>query len=149
MNEFFEFTINIYVLAVICCIGVSIVKGSNFEKYFKTLISAFLLISVVTLISKFNFKSVKSYTFENYSVNYNETWDIVLSQLESELKQKMLQFCYDNGIEMVDLDINLKTDYSSIEIDTITIYGRDCLAAKNLISGYYRIGMDSIVISGE
>ena len=60
----------------------------------------------------------------------------------------MINVCSQNGLLIDKIDVMLETDYENIEIKSIEISGADSQAAKNLIAGYFKIGLAYIIIDG-
>ena len=85
---------------------------------------------------------------ENYTVEKSGVWERTLNNVESQLEKQMINVCSQNGLLIDKIDVMLETDYENIEIKSIEISGADSQAAKNLIAGYFKIGLAYIIIDG-
>ena len=95
-----------------------------------------------------DFKSENIFLPENYTVEKSGVWESTLNNVESQLEEQMINVCNQNGLLIDKIDVMLETDYENIEIKSIEISGADSQAAKNLIAGYFKIGLAYIIIDG-
>ena len=108
----------------------------------KTIISIFILISIVDGIRTIDFEQLKDIFDQPYSVITEDT----TARIEEGLIDEFNSFLEDQDIDanVYDVDIDENT-----AIETVQITGADSKAAKELLAARYRINKQNIEVKNE
>lgn len=149
MNSIFTLLVNIGIVLLISTVSLNLISGSKNERYVKNVVALLVLYLCISFILKFDFKSI-GYKFDAFdSVDSDQSWADATVHIESELESMIYKLCIDNGIAIDSVSVNIKTDYSEFQIDSIDIVGDNAHAAKRLISSYFQLSSAYININGE
>lgn len=148
MNELFKFSINICILIIIASIVAAITENMKNGRLVRSAASVMIIIVTVSFILNIDLKSGNLFVPENYSVDQSGVWESTLENVEVQLEREMLSVCEQNGLVIDEISVELITDYKNIEIEHIDVKGADAQSAKNLIAGYFKVGLAYINIDG-
>ncbi len=149
MDGIIKLILNISILIIIYSIIVSVVEHSKYIRYIKNILMLSVIILVFDFTFNFDIKNITEFNIENYNINKTEIWDNTLENVSSDLEKQMTELCFSNGLSIDEIKVKLLTDYSEIKIESIEIKGNDKVQAKNLIAGYFKIGLAYININGD
>lgn len=148
MNELLKFSVNICVLMIIASLVGTLTENTKNGGLVRSCTAVMIIIVTLSFILNIDFKSENIFLPENYTVEKSGVWERTLNNVESQLEEQMINVCSQNGLLIDKIDVMLETDYENIEIKSIEISGADSQAAKNLIAGYFKIGLAYIIIDG-
>ena len=148
MNELLKFSVNICVLMIIASLVGTLTENMKNGGLVRSCTAGMIIIVTLSFILNIDFKSENIFLPENYTVEKSGVWERTLNNVESQLEKQMINVCSQNGLLIDKIDVMLETDYENIEIKSIEISGADSQAAKNLIAGYFKIGLAYIIIDG-
>lgn len=148
MNELLKFSVNICVLMIIASLIGTLTENMKNGGLVRSCTAVMIIIVTLSFILNIDFKSENIFLPENYTVEKSGVWESTLNNVESQLQEQMINVCNQNGLLIDKIDVMLETDYENIEIKSIEISGADSQAAKNLIAGYFKIGLAYIIIDG-
>lgn len=137
METLFTIVIQICALFMASALCEMLISDNKNAIYVKTLISALVIMSVIEFIFNIDFKSDIIET-QKYEISTDSIWDNTLDYAETELENKILSICTDSGFNIKSVDVNLKTDYKKITVESINLYGIDSNKAKSYLSSYLK-----------
>lgn len=148
MSELIRFAINICILVIITSIVATVTENMKNGRLVRSAAAVMMIVVTLNFILSFDLKRDDLFTAENYKVDKTEVWDSALTSVENQLADQMLSVCQLNNLSVDKIIVNLETDYQNIQINCIDIEGADARDAKNLIAGYFKIGLAYINIDG-
>ena len=148
MNELFKFAINICILMIISSLVGSITENMKNGRLVRSVVAVMIIIVTLSFILNIDFKSESIFLPDSYTVESSGVWESTIENVENQLEREMLTVCEQNGLYIDKIYVSLVTDYENIEIENIDISGPDAQAAKNLIAGYFKVGLAYINIDG-
>lgn len=148
MNELFKLAVNICILIIIASLVSVLTEHMKNGRLVRSVTALIIITVTLSFILRIDFKNGDIFLPQGYTVDKSEVWKNTLENVEDQLENEMLNLCSQNGLSIDKPVVKLSTDYESIEIDEIDISGNDAQAAKNLIAGYFKIGLAYINIDG-
>lgn len=148
MNELFKLAVNICILIIIASLVSGLTEHMKNGRLVRSVTALMIITVTLTFLLRIDFKNGDIFLPQGYTVDKSEVWKNTLENVEGQLENEMLNLCRQNGLSIDKPVVKLSTDYESIEIEEINISGNDAHAAKNLIAGYFKIGLAYINIDG-
>lgn len=149
MNELFQFIFNIFVLAIISTFIDNLTVSEKLTKYIKPAVSVVIILSIVGFITQISLNEDLNLDSEKFIVDTQSVWDEQSKLCEQLLEKEMLNDCFENNINVSDIDVKVSYKENNFNVDSVKITGTDKFSAKNYISGKYRIGLAYINTDGE
>ncbi len=148
MNELIKFAINICILVIIASVVTTVTENMKNGKLVRSAAAVMMIVVTLNFILSIDFDSNDIFIAENYSVDRAEVWQNALLNVKEQLENEMLSVCKQNKLNIDNINVSLDTDYENIQIKSVNVTGADAVAAKNLIAGYFKIGLAYINIDG-
>lgn len=114
----------------------------------KTIVSVFILMSIVDGVHHFDFSSVKALTDSSYAQN-DEVWTKASSLIGEGLQKEFQGFLDREQIKATVISVTVEGDQDSFLIKSVVMSGEQAETARNLIAGRYNIGIAYIEVKNE
>ena len=104
----------------------------------KKIIMLITLILLIKIASDFDLTSftIKS---DDYTTQTESIWQESAKNIEMQLNEIFKEYLNSYGLNIDNVKVTVKTDFTDFEIDKVLITGEDATSAKKLISGYFKI----------
>jgi len=149
MNELFKFGTSICILMIIATVVAGLTENFKNGKLVRSAVAVLIIIVSLNFILNIDLQSDVMFTPEKYTVDSSAVWENTLSSVSEQLEKEMKNLCNQNGLDIDTIEVKLKTDYKNFEVKSVSINGIDSQSAKNLIAGYFKIGLAYININGD
>lgn len=149
MNELFKFGTSICILMIIATLVANLTENFKNGRQVRSAVAVLIIIVSLNFILNIDLSSDELFTPEKYAVDSSAVWEKTLESVSEQLENEMINMCDQNGLDIDKIEVSLKTDYKNFEVKSVSISGNDSQSAKNLIAGYFKIGLAYININGD
>lgn len=125
-----------------------VIPKSKTAGLMKTIISVFILVSILDGIKRFDINSIKR-SLETIHSNEQEVWEQSSLKIADGLQNEFGSYIVSQGLEAEVYDVIVHVDQNSFSIQKVVIKGTDGEIARNLLAGRYRIGKNAIEVKDE
>ena len=149
MEKLLKLIIQIVIIIIVYSIVQSLTSSSKNSLFVKSNMFIIIILITMSFFNEINFKSKLNFNVDDYKINKDQVWQNSIENIEKQLESQILKLCLDNGLVISSCTINLIKSDTDIIIDEIKINGPDKTAAKNLITGYFKLNPAYIITNGE
>lgn len=114
----------------------------------RSVITLFILLSVVEGIQKFDFGALESLVDISYSKN-EDVWDQASDAVANGLLHEFNGYLADEGVQCDVITVEVHGDQAGFKVNRVVLMGSEVGAAKNLIAARYQIGLSDFEVMYE
>lgn len=114
----------------------------------KSIISIFILLSIVRGVLDFDFSALKIAIESSYSRN-DAVWNQTAAMIEEGLKNEFKNFLIEQEVDAEVQKVTVSGNQDGFVVKKIIVSGKNAETAKKLLSGRYQIGIAYIEVQNE
>ncbi len=138
----------ISILMVLAAYLKQVIPKSKMMFLMKTIISAFILFSILNGILHFDFSSISA--LFNAEISRDEAiWNESIELMEKGLKKEFQRFLDETEADAEVVAVMIAGDQDQYSVQKVILSGKDAERARNLLAGRYQIGIAYFEVKNE